>query len=183
MGSGVLPFLHEALGEQKCTIFDLGPPTSTKCAYLCRSGAQVYWDNTRSSVSNVFHGDIGGAKEASFRDWKAPDFVSRVDLVLAWSYFEYLELEEVRKLVSQLSRRLKTGSRIYFLIQHGPEIPETPPAYELERNDVLRYTPDINMREAPCYPPKMLQDMMPGFEIEKLYLMSNGIQEHLFYKQ
>ena len=183
MGSGVLPFLQEALGDGKNTIFDLGPPTSTKCAYLCSSGAQVYWDNTRSSISNVFHGGSDDATAALLGDWEPPRFDRSIDVVLAWSYFEYLELEEINKLVTKLSRLLTTGSRLYFLIQHGPEIPDTPPAYELELNDVLCYTPDTKMRTAPCYPPKMLQELMPGFEIEKLYLMSNGLQEHLFHKQ
>lgn len=183
MSSGILPFLQQDLGERKAAIFDLGPPTSTKCAYLCSSGAQVYWDNTRTSISNLFHGGTEpDAMQSLLDDWHPPDFQGNIDLVLAWSYFEYLELDQIKKLVSKLGKHLPAGSRLYFLIHHGAEIPDSPPAYELESNDVLRYVPNPNTRTAPCYPPKMLEQMMPGFQIEKLYLMNSGVQEHLFQK-
>ena len=75
------------------------------------------------------------------------------------------------------------GSRLYFLIHHSAEIAETAPAFELELDDVLHYSTDACTRAAPRYPPKQLEQLMPGFEIEKLYLMSNGLQEHLFHKK
>ena len=180
--SGILPYLREVLGERKSTIFDLGPPTSTKFVYLCGAGTRVYWDNTQHSVCNAFHGKAAAAAPPERRNWAIPAFEEHVDLVLAWCYFDYLSLKDIRSLVQKLNEFFVEGSRLYFLIQHSAEISELAPTFELELDDILCYTTDSYTRNAPRYPPKQLEQVMPGFEIEKLYLMSNGLQEHLFCK-
>ena len=104
-------------------------------------------------------------------------------MVLAWCYFDYLGLDDIKHLFEKLNKYFAKGSRLYFLIQHSPLIPPTAPIFELELDDILRYRSDPPSFEAPRYAPKQLESIMPGFEIEKLYLMSNGLQEHLFYKK
>lgn len=115
-------------------------------------------------------------------DWAPPRIQDHIDLVLAWCYFDYLEPEDIRRLFDRLKDHFVIGSRLYFLIHHSAEIPRQAPVLELETDDVLRYTTRPPNRSAPRHPPKMLEGIMPGFEIEKLYLMSNGLQEHLFRK-
>lgn len=183
MRSGVLSYVREHLADQKSIIFDLGPPTSKKCTYLCSSGAQVYWDNMRGSISDTFHRGNDKTYPKMLKKWKPPTFADSLNLVLAWAYFEYLELDDIKKLCDKLNRCLSPGSRLYFLIHHSQEIPDTVPVFELESDDMLTYTTKSGRRSAPRYPPKLLEEMMPGFEIEKLFLMANGVQEHLFYKR
>ena len=183
MHSGVLSYLREHLADQKNIIFDLGPPTSEKCAYLCSSGAQVYWNNMHGSISDVFHHGDNKTLSKMIKKWKPPAFKDPLSLVLAWTYFDYLELDDLKKLFDKLNKCLSPGSRLYFLIHHSDDIPDTVPLIELGANDTLTYTANAARRSAPRYPPKLLEEMMPGFEIEKLFLMSNGLQEHLFYKR
>lgn len=178
-----MPYVRQALSDRESTIFDLGQPTSTKCVYLCNSGTRIYWDNTPNSVCAAFHGTEPGAEPApGGRKWTVPTFEGHIDLVLAWNYFDYLTLDEIRGLFDALNKYFVAGSRVYFLIDHSAEISESVPAFELEPDDVLLYSTGSRTRAAPRYPPKQLEQLMPGFEIEKLYLMSNGLQEHLFHK-
>ena len=64
--SGIFPIIREILDQKQTSVLDLGPPTSKKYRYFCRSGARVYWDNTPGSISNAFHGQgvarIGASK-------------------------------------------------------------------------------------------------------------------------
>lgn len=103
--------------------------------------------------------------------------------MLAWCYFDYLTLDDITGLFQKLDKYFTKGSRLYFLIQHSPRIPESAPIFELDLDDILHYTTAGPSREAPRYAPKQLEQLMPGFEIEKLYLTSSGLQEHLFYKR
>ena len=181
--SGLLPFVRENLGQRTNTIFDLAPPTSKKCAYLCGSGTKVYWDNMSGSISHTFHASDGIDVPSKLRKWTPPEFKSHLSMVLAWCYFDYLALDDIKHLFEQLNKYFTKGSRLYFLIQHSPLIPPTAPIFELELDDILRYSSEPPSLEAPRYAPKQLESILPGFEIEKLYLMSNGLQEHLFYKK
>lgn len=182
MRSGILPVIREYLDLKNTTVFDLGPPTSKKYNYLCGSGAQVYWDNTPGSISNAFHGAGVDDVPALLKKWGPPKLDGPLGLILAWNYFDYLELEDLQIWFNKLSDSVAVGSRIYFLIHHSPHIPDTAPLFDLELDDVLRYSTASTKKMAPRHPPKQLEQMMPGFEIEKLFLMSNGLQEHLFYK-
>lgn len=181
--SGILPLIRENLFHKKGTIFDLAPPTAKKCTYLCSSGNLVYWDNLAGSISHTLHYHDAGEISSTLSKWQPPPFQKPLSMVLAWCYFDYLTLEDITGLFKKLDQYLTKGSRLYFLIQHSPQIPQSVPVFELELDDILHYSTAGPSREAPRYAPKQLEQLMPGFEIEKLYLTSSGLQEHLFYKR
>lgn len=181
--SGILPLIRENISQHKSTIFDLAPPTSKKCTYLCSSGNQVYWDNCAGSISHTFNEHDTGDVSSKLNKWQPPQFQHPLSIVLAWCYFDYLALDDITGLFQKLDKYFTKGSRFYFLIQQSAQIPESVPIFELELDDILRYTTAGPSREAPRYAPKQLEQLMPGFEIEKLYLTSSGLQEHLFYKR
>jgi hypothetical protein len=181
--SGIFPIIREILDQKQVTVLDLGPPTSKKYRYLCGSGARVYWDNTQGSMSSAFHGAPVDDVSTFIKDWGPPKLDGPLGLILAWIYFDYLTLDDLKDWFGKLNESVAIGSRVYFLIHHSARIPDNPPLFDLELDDVLRYSTDSARREAPRHPPKQLEQIMPGFEIEKLFLMSNGLQEHLFYKR
>ena len=183
MRSGIFPIIREILDREQTSVLDLGLPTSKKYRYLCGSGARVYWDNTQGSISNTFHGPGVDNFSKYIKQWGPPKLDGPLGLVLAWAYFDYLTLDELKPWFERLSESVAVGSRVYFLIHHSAHIPDSPPLFDLELDDVLMYSTESYGRQAPRHPPKQLEQMMPGFEIEKLFLMSNGLQEHLFYKQ
>jgi len=181
--SGVLPVIRDILNQENASVFDLGPPTSKKHNYLCGSGARVYWDNTPGSFSNTFHGTGADQMSTLLKKWTPPRLDGPLGLILAWSYFDYLKLEDLKVWFNKLNEFVAIGSRIYFLIHHSVYIPDSAPLFDLEINDMLQYSTASVGTAASRHPPKQLEQMMPGFEIEKLFLMSNGLQEHLFYKK
>ena len=183
MRSGIFHIIREILDQKQTSVLDLGPPTSKKYRYLCGSGARVYWDNTPGSISNTFHGPGADSFSAFISKWGPPKLDGPLGLILAWSYFDYLELEDLKVWFHKLSESVAVGSRVYFLIHHSAHIPDSAPLFDLELDDVLRYSTESFGRDAPRHPPKQLEQRMPGFEIEKLFLMSNGLQEHLFIKK
>lgn len=183
MRSGIFHIIRDILDQKQTSVLDLGPPTSKKYRYLCGSGARVYWDNTPGSISNTFHGPEPDNFSAFISQWGPPKLDGPLGLILAWSYFDYLELEDLKAWFRKLSESVAVGSRVYFLIHHSVHIPDSAPLFDLELDDVLRYSTESFGRDAPRHPPKQLEQLMPGFEIEKLFLMSNGLQEHLFIKK
>ena len=181
--SGIFPIIREILDDQSVSVLDLGPPTSKKYRYLCGSGARVYWDNTPESISNAFHGSGVADVSGMIRNWGPPELDGPLGLILAWNYFDYLNLDDLQIWFNKISESVAVGSRVYFLIHHSSHLPHRPPLFDVEPDDMLLYDTQSSDRLAPRHPPKQLEQMMPGFEIEKLFLMSNGLQEHLFYKK
>ena len=181
--SGIFPIIRDILDQKQISVLDLGPPTSKKYRYFCGSGARVYWDNTAGSISSAFHGPGIDDVPTFLNDWGPPKLDGPLGLILAWIYFDYMALEDLKTWFTKLNESVAIGSRVYFLIHHAAHIPDRAPLFDVELDDVLRYSTDSVRREAPRHPPKQLEQLMPGFEIEKLFLMSNGLQEHLFYKK
>lgn len=178
--SGVLPIVcHLIAAEPGCRVVDLGAASTGNCAWFSSNGARVFIDTSRDSLRArvVENGEV----DARELDKLLGHFPEGIDVVLFWDLLDYLPLETIKLLMTRLSRLMQPGGLAYVLASRQQRIAATPAIIDVVREDMLRFHQGAPLnREAPQYAPKKLEQHMPGFVLEKLYLMQNGVQEHLF---
>ncbi len=181
--SGLLPEIYERLRTRPgARVLDLGPPSPAKLAFFGTLRCRLHCNNFPESLSGRLRDAEGAASVPHFQleDLLIAPSGGDFDVILAWDYFDYMRLEAVRHLVAGLRSYCRDQTWLYFLIAQGSRIPETPAAIEPEDAQHLRYDAGAAVRPATRCPPKVLEGLMPGFHIHKLYLLKNGVQEHLF---
>lgn len=177
--SGILPivshFIHK---EPGCNVVELGNASTESCMRFSRNGARVFLDTSGNSLrskvlqsSELDDGDIDDLFAY------CPD---AVDVLLFWDILDYLTIESIERLMLRFGEVMRPGGLLYALVSQQYRIPIEPALIEMLEEDHLRFQYGAIEREGPHYAPKQLEQRMPGFRIEKLYLMQNGVQEHLF---
>lgn len=181
--SGLLPLIGARLQDYpRSRVLDFGLPTANKLDYFSSGGARIFWNNLPGGVGDVLrngsHGDL--PRVGDLKQFFLPGDSERFDVILLWDYLEHVSFPAARDLLGQLLERFSPGCWIYFLISQSSAVPERPAEIDITLDQCLRYTTVPETRTAPRYAPKVMEQAMPGFQILKLYLMRNGVQEHLF---
>lgn len=178
--SGILPMVCHLLSQNPdCNVVDLGAVSTDNCMMFSRNGARVYVDTSDDSLRSK----VAGRNELDVAD--VDDLVDRcptpIDVLLFWDLMDYLSLDTIKRVMGRLSGVMRPGGVLYTMASRQRRIPDTPALIEMVREDCLRFVHnDDAERDAPQYAPKQLEQRMPGFVLEKLYLLQNGMQEHLF---
>lgn len=177
--SGILPIICQLiLEEPDCAVVDLGTASTDNCMMFTRNGASVYLDTSHESLrSKVVQSDELTTEDIDDLLAYCPE---AVDVLLFWDIFDYLSLGTVEKLMQRFGEIMRPGGLLYVMVSQQRYIPQEPALIEVIQADRVRFHAGPLEREGPHYAPKQLEQKMPGFRIEKLYLMQNGIQEHLF---
>lgn len=165
--------------EPDCNVVDLGAASVGNCRMFSRNGARVYIDTSGNSLR------LKIAESNEIETIDIDDLMARcptpIDVLLFWDLLDYLSLDAIKKISGRFSEVMRSGGMIYALASRQRYIPNTPTVIDMVREDRIRFlNNDATEREAPQYPPKKLEQSMPGFVLEKLYLLQNGVQEHLF---
>ena len=181
--SGLLPLIRARLQDYpRSRVLDFGLPTTSKLDYFSRCGARIFWNNLPGGVGDVLRNGSDGdlPSVGDLEQFFLPGNDQRFDVVLLWDYLEHISFPAARDLLGQLLEHFSPGCWVYFLISQSSTVPVRPAEIDITLDQYLRYTTVPETRTAPRYAPKVMEQAMPGFQILKLYLMKNGVQEHLF---
>jgi len=178
--SGILPIICRLVAaEPGCRVVDLGAASTGNCAWLSANGARVFIDTSRDGLRARVCGD--GDVDPGALDELVGHFPDEIDVVLFWDLLDYLPVEAIKPLMRRISGMMQPGGLAYVLVSQQRMIPDAPAVIEVVREDLLRFVhPAPSNKKAPQHAPKKLEQYMPGFALEKLYLLQNGVQEHLF---
>lgn len=132
-------------------------------------------------------------------DWKnetvpAPDPVEsleampqteQVDVTLTWDYLNYLSQPQITGLMTAIAKRSRPGALAHALIGYSGSVMARRPGLlapldEGRLIDLSTGTPD---RPATRYSTEDLDRCSPGFMIERIRLLTSGMQEYLFRLQ
>lgn len=177
--SGVLPIICEVINQGRgCNVVDLGAASTDNCMVFSRNGARVYIDTSSNSLrSKVIETN---ELESSDIDELLTYCPNDIDVLLFWDLLDYLSLETIALFMQRLTPVMRRGALLYGMVSQQYRIPASPAVIDLVSEDRLRFHYGALEREGSHFAPKQLEGKMPGFCIEKLYLMQNGVQEHLF---
>lgn len=179
----MLPLIRARLEESaRSRVLDFGLPSTNKLIYLSRCRSSIYWNNFPGGLGDWLRNGIEekSMNRSAFGDFLISGAQEKFDVVLLWDYLDYLRFDLIRELIAQLSPYCKPQCWLYFLISQGAKMPAMPADIDLTLDDSLRYRATPLLRTAPRFAPKVLEEGMPGFRIFKLYLLKNGVQEHMF---
>jgi len=180
--SGILPMICQLVREEPgCNLVDLGTSSTDNCMIFSRAGAKVFIDTSRKNLRSevVLTNDLRPADIDEVLAY-CPD---SIDVLLFWNILDYLSLEAVDYLLRRISGVMRPGGLLYAMVSQQRYIPAHPAAIDIVGENRLHFRHGPLVTEGPHYAPKQLEQRMPGFRIEKLYLMQNGVQEHLFLFQ
>lgn len=177
--SGILPIVCRLIHEERgCNVVDLGSASTENCMRFSRSGARVYMDTSGGSLrSKVLQSSELGTSDIDELLAYSPD---AIDVLLFWDMLDYLSVDSIGRLMHRFGDVMRPGGLLYAMVSQQFRIPVEPALIDVLEADRLRFQFGPLDREGPHYAPKQLEQWMPGFRIEKLYLMQNGVQEHLF---
>lgn len=177
--SGILPMICRMVREEPgCNLVDLGTSSTDNCMIFSRAGARVYIDTSRRNLrSEVALNSEPGPKDIDEVFAYCPE---AIDVLLFWNILDYLSLEAIDHLMRRISGVMRPGGLLYAMVSQQFYVPTHPASIDILAEDRLRFRYGALDKEGPHYAPKLLEQHMPGFRIEKLYLMQNGVQEHLF---
>lgn len=189
--SHVPEMIFQHMGEdKKFHILDLGPPIQENVTLFSNRNIRHYIDDLQSSLdlsSETLVDDEAsglssrcfGAKEyAQFLPY-SPD--TRFDVILLWDLLNYLNEKSIEALISHLGQFCRRGTLLHFLVYIHKGMPKYPSRMHFQNVESVVYHPRLPIEGcSPRYSPKHLEKIMSGFTIYRLYLLGNGLQEHVF---
>ncbi|HUL77803.1 MAG TPA: hypothetical protein VL691_11110 [Vicinamibacteria bacterium] len=163
------------------TVLDLGPPLADNVKLLSGLSCRVrVADLHRSLCAEDVESRRPEAMGALYDRLLplAPD--ERFAALLAWDVFDYLRPDQVSSLMARLTPAFRPGALALVLVWTRPQVPARPLRYRIVGRESLAYEgPSQPVRPGPRYGQHDLARMMPGFSVQRSFLLRSGIQEFL----
>lgn len=183
------PLFQDLVGGLDATrrhvILDLGAASTEMLALLSRSRCRVEIADL-AHFGGIDHLNtaepgpaISEAAESVLPKQLADD---AIDLVFCWDLPNYLTLDALSELMSTIARRACPGALAHaFVFYADRDMKELPGRFVPTADGELidRSAPSAAIA-APRYSPEDLAKSMGGFAIDRVRLLSNGMQEFLF---
>lgn len=104
-----------------------------------------------------------------------------LDIVLAWDFLNYLDRKALSALMSRVAGRCRPGARIHALIVYSERTMQPKPGQfaPIDAGHLQNLSAVKRNRDAPRYSAEDLTRSMPGSRVERVMLLSNGMQEYV----
>ena len=178
---GLAALLAELRRERKPQVLDLGAAVGSNVEFLSRFECKLYIEDLYSALSAKSGGD---ADERFFAELLPLPEGTRIDVVLAWDLFNYLNRKELARLAEHLARFCRPGALLFTLMSTQKEIPAQPIRFKIVDEEKLLY--DLrtsSTRPSPRFAPAEVRDLLRGFRVDRSFLLRHGIQEYLFVRE
>jgi hypothetical protein len=168
------------------SILDLGPARAGNLEFWAPTARRICFEDYYYTWADkgFVKPEEGGsylpllARLLSFRD------DARFDIVLAWDIFNYLDHDHVCALVKYIGRSCPPGAIWLALVSSSATIPVRPTVFQIRDREHLSYENSSPiMKPSPCYQPRDIARMIPGFQVMHSFLLRHGIQEYLFLRE
>jgi hypothetical protein len=164
---------------QGLRILDLGPAVGGNVEFLSQLGCKLHIGDLFASRSMAVEGEELG--QEFFEQLFPTD--TKLDVVLAWDLFNYLQRKEMAKLGALLRRNCQPGALVFALMWIQKQIPAQPIRFRMQENAQLIYERRTGLeRPGPRYAPAEISGLLKGFRVDRSFLLRHGIQEYLFVR-
>ena len=114
-----------------------------------------------------------------------PDHAGELtDAVFCWDFLNYLDRGVLTKLMSVIAGRCRRGALLHALIAYSHPLMEKVPGRfaPLDEGHLVSLANTAPSRISPRYSTDDLRACMTDFSVERVRLLSNGMQEYLFLR-
>ena len=161
-------------------ILDLGPAVGANVEFLSRLGCKLHIGDLYASRASAGEGEELG--QEFFEQLFPAD--ARLDVVLAWDLFNYLQRKELARLGTLLRRHCRPGALVFALMSIQKQIPAQPIRFRMLEDGQLVYERRTSLeRPGPRYAPSEVSGRLKGFRVDRSFLLRHGIQEYLFTRE
>ena len=174
----------DSLGEdRRWVILDLGMARPQTIDLLSRFRCRVDIADLEDAViaSLDWEGESGAAPDPveSLRSMPRSE---PADVVLTWDYLNYLSRQQIAGLMTAIATRCRPGAFVHALIGYSRSVMSRRPGLfaPLDEGRLIELSTGTPDRSATCYSTEDLDRCSPGFTIERIRLLTSGMQEYLF---
>ena len=168
--------------DSRLHVLDLGPAVGANISFLSeRFACSLEVADLVGSLPPVVTGESAAAVRRALPAQSEP-----ADLVLAWDILNYLDKAQFRAAGEALAARCRPGAVLFAMLVTGKEMAREPGRYLLREGAkggvdlVYRFEPGT--RPSPRYRPAEVDQMLPGFSVDRSMLLRHGIQEFLMLR-
>lgn len=170
----------------KVTVLDLGPALGSNVEFLSQFGCRLViadlWASLASRQPSGDEGDLAGP--AFFLDALTVPDDAGVDVVFAWDLFDYLKKKELAHLGARLRDISRPGALLFAQVTYVKQMPAQPRRFRIQNEETLGYERRTTLdRPAPRFAPAEVRDLLPGFAVDRSFLLRHGIQEYLLARE
>ena len=181
-GLGLL--VQQIAGVGSSDVLDLGPPSPANIDYLSQYPCVLHIGDLARALAEdpgmsgpEEERDVRGAVERVL----AYEDGLRLDAILAWDLFDYLDAPTVRAVMGRIGRYCRTGTLLYLTTSNDKTIPDEPGRFTIIDALHLRFQRvGMGSRSGMKHSPRGLERLMPGFHLQHSFLLGNGRQDYLF---
>lgn len=172
--------------DHKLQVLDLGTAVGSNVDFLSRFDCKLYIEDLYSALAGRVPA-AGG--EEGLRPQEIDELLplpesALFDVVLAWDLFNYLDRDDLRRLMRHLARFCRPGAVVLALISIQKQMSAQPIRFRIvDEANLLYELRTVHQRPAPRYASYDLGEMLEGFRIDRSFLMRHGIQEYLFVRE
>lgn len=180
-------------GAGRRHILDLGAASTPMLSLLGRSRCRVEIADlasddgiSRINVEEATREELAAMAEALLPSHRGDDGDDdALDIVFCWDLPNYLKPKPLSALMSAIAARARRGALVHALIVYSERTMPARPGRFVPTEDVMLVNRGASTAEiaAPRYSPDDLRRIMSGFAIDRVMLLSNGMQEFLFRLQ
>lgn len=166
--------------DKKLVILDFGAATHSTVEFFSSYNCRLYVPDTARRLPVVRKGDLPlDAEQFEVLLPKLPK-KEKLDVVLCWELLNYLEPDAVERLGRFLEPHVQFGTALMTVQSSRGTINRAPTIYHiLGPSKVRRVIEDDRPVAARTYSQPDLFRMLPRFEVNRSYLLQNGMQEYL----
>ena len=169
--------------DRRWVILDLGAARPQTVELLSRFRCRLEIADLADTVtaSGVGAGDPVRFTDLSEALHATPDN-EPVDITFCWDFLNYLIPEQMTELIKEIAARCRPDAFVHALIAYSdPLMPQWPGQFvPVDDGRLLNLSTAEPQCLAPHYSPEDLTSWMPGVTIERVRLLTNGMQEYLF---
>lgn len=173
--------IEQLAEDRRWVILDLGAAHPATLALLNGFRCRLDIADLTEDVERL-SSPIGG--EASSTVITLPDTGNPepADLVLCWDFLNYFDRDAMYALMAQIAVRCRAGALVHALIVYSERVMHARPGQYLPVDAATLFDSSraVPQRLAPRYSTEALEQAMPGYAIDRVRLLGNGMQEYLF---
>jgi hypothetical protein len=185
--SPALSSLLADLRGPRVEILDLGAAIGANVEFLSPLGCKLYIEDLYAALAA--RGGGAGADAAPrgaefFAEFLPLPEDVRFDAVFAWDLFNYLRRDELAAFAARLDRHCQPGTKIFALISYLKTMPAQPNRYRFRDEGTLAYERRTTVeRPSPRLATSEIPELLPGFRVDRSFLLRNGYQEYVLVRE
>ncbi len=181
---GITSIYNEVKASTRNRVLDLGPMTQGTFQFFSRLSCKIHFENLDEFIADNHDQPLDQAL-VRLREFLSPhNDEEKFDIILAWDFFNYLELPLIQALLNTLNNVCKKDTLLHWVKYVGQDIPQMPRRFQIIDRHYVQFAEDtLQPRRVGHHQTASLLKALPEYYMHNTLLhvegMQPGIAEHV----